>query len=102
MRRLAPLLTSLALALTPVSGRAQFSLTEVTAANAIGQGMQAGNAGAATGAANPATTDGQSAAATDKVGIGGVKYIPAYAIVLMLVGLSTFVVCRPARRHAAD
>ncbi len=102
MRRFAPLLASLAIALASGSGRAQVSLTEVNAANSIGQGMQAGNARAATAAADAAPEPTAATAASDSVGLGGVKYIPAYAIVLLLIGLSAFVICRPSRRHAAD
>ncbi len=102
MRRFAPLLASLAIALASGSGRAQVSLTELNAANSIGQGMQAGNAQAVTGAADGAAEPTSATAAGESVGLGGVKYIPAYAIVLLLMGLSTFVVCRPSRRHAAD
>lgn len=101
MRRLVCLLLMLvvAAAVSPVV-RGQVSLTEINAANTISQDMQGRNAravaGAADGAAEPA------AASAESVGLGGVKYIPAYAIVLMLVGLSTFVACRPSRRHSAD
>ena len=105
MRRLVcPLLMVVAAAAVSPTVHGQVSLTEINAANTISQDMQARNARAVTGAADGA---GEGAAATsssgsESVGLGGVKYIPAYAIVLMLVGLSTFVVCRPSRRHAAD
>lgn len=105
MRRLVWLLSVLvAVASFSTAAWAQVSLTEVNAANAMSQDMQARNARAVTGAADSA---GDEAAATpstgsESVGLGGVKYIPAYAIVLMLVGLSTFVACRPSRRHSAD
>ena len=81
---------------------AQVSLTEINAAGAISQDMQGRNARAVTGAGEVAGEEAATPQATESVGLGGVKYIPAYAIVLMLVGLSTFVVCRPSRRHAAD
>jgi hypothetical protein len=80
----------------------QVSLTEINAASAISQDMQGRNAAASTGAGDASAEPTGSAPAAESVGIGGVKYIPAYAIVLMLIGLSTFVVCRPSRRHSAD
>ena len=94
------LLTLLA-AMIPAPGQAQLVYT--LSANAISQDMQAGNAGKARrGAAENEATGEAASAASDSVGIGGVKYVPAYAIVLMLVGLSGFLVCRPSRRHEAD
>jgi hypothetical protein len=97
------LLVIVAVSLCSVPGSAQVSLTEINAANTISQDMEARNARAVTGAADGAVDGSESpAAATESVGMGGTKYIPAYAIVLMLVGLSTFVACRPSRRHAAD
>lgn len=97
------LLVILAVSLFSVPSSAQVSLTEINAANTISQDMQARNARAVTGAADDAVDGSESsAAATESVGMGGTKYIPAYAIVLMLVGLSTFVACRPSRRHSAD
>lgn len=80
------------------------TLAELSEASAIAQGQQARNARAVTGAADGAGDGAAATASTggESVGLGGVKYIPAYAIALMLVGLSTFVVCRPSRRHSAD
>lgn len=95
MRRFIPWLVAVIATAAPVVARAQVSLTEVNAATAISQDMQGRNAGAATGAGQPAAT----ADAAESIGMGGVKYIPAYAIVFMLVGLSTLIVCRPSRRH---
>jgi hypothetical protein len=86
--------------LVPVSARCQ--LVDTLSANAISQDMQAGNARNATRSGADATTEPAAGPATESVGMGGTKYIPAYAIVLMLVGLSTFVACRPSRRNAAD
>lgn len=103
MRRLVRLLSVLvAIASFSTTAWAQVSLTEVNAANAMSQDMQARNARAVTGAANGEAEPTSGPAAGESVGLGGVKYIPAYAIVLMLVGLSTFVACRPSRRHSAD
>jgi hypothetical protein len=86
--------------LAPVSGRCQ--LVDTLSATSISQDMQAGNAGNATRAGGDPAAEPASTTASESVGMGGVKYIPAYAIVLMLVGLSGFVACRPSRRHSAD
>ncbi len=101
MRRLVfsiPVVAAIA-AVSPAA-RAQVSLTEVNAATAMSQDMQGRSASAVTGAAEGAAESAPASA--ESVGLGGAKYIPAYAIVLMLVGLSTFVACRPSRRHSAD
>lgn len=103
MRRLVRLMSVLVvIASCSTTAWAQVSLTEVNAANAISQDMQARNARAVTAAADGEAETASGSEAGESVGLGGVKYIPAYAIVLMLVGLSTFVACRPSRRHAAD
>lgn len=83
------------------SARAQVLVDTLTAA-AAQQQMQAGNAAAVVGAGGPANLPPLPPLETSSGGgLGGVKYLPAYVIVLMLVAVSTFVVCRPGRRYDA-
>jgi len=83
------------------SARAQVLVDTLTAA-AAQQQMQAGNAAAVVGAGGPANLPPlPPLEASSGGGFGGVKYLPAYVIVLMLIAVSTFVVCRPGRRYDA-
>jgi len=79
------------------------TLTELGAANAARNQMMGDSAQAAAaaqpGAAAPAAG---SATAAPSIGFGGMKYTLSYALMLMLVGLGLFLVCRPAHRHDAD
>ena len=86
-------------AVTGPTVRAQVLVDTLTAA-AAQQQLQAGNAAAVMGAGGqpnvpPPPLEPSSAGG----GLGGVKYLPAYVIVLMLIAVSTFVVCRPGRRY---
>lgn len=81
------------------SVRAQVLVDTLTAA-AAQQQLQAGNAAAVVGAGGQPNVP-PPPPSSGGVGLGGVKYLPAYVIVLMLVAVSTFVVCRPGRRYDA-
>lgn len=92
-----------AFVLSPTLAAGQVSLTELGAANAARNQMMGDSAQAAAaaqpGAAAPAAG---STTAAPSIGFGGMKYTLSYALMLMLVGLGLFLVCRPAHRHDAE
>jgi len=80
--------------------RAWAQLVDTQAAMAIQQDMQAGNAGNAAAAAGRPEAAAPAAPSSGSSGFS-VKYVPAYVIVLLLVALGAFIVCRPGNRHDA-
>lgn len=88
---------------TPMLATGQ-TLTELGAANAARNQMMGDSAQAAAGAqpagAQPAPAG--AAAATKSVGWGGMKYTLSYALMLTLIGLGVFLVCRPSHRHEPE
>jgi hypothetical protein len=75
-------------------------LVDTLSAAAAQQNLQAGNAGnAKANRRGNQPAPAPAAARSDTVGFGGTKYIPAYVLVLMLVALGAFIICRPGNRH---
>jgi len=93
-----------ALVMSPTLAVAQVSITELGAANAARNQMMGDSAQATAGAkpAGGATSAAGTASATKSVNFGGMKYTLSYALMLMLVGLGLYLVCRPAHRHDAE
>ena len=81
---------------------AQVTITELGAANAARNQMMGDSAQAAAGA-QPAdaapSADAPAAGSTPSVTFGGMKYTLSYALMLMLIGVGMFLVCRPSNRH---